>query len=283
MKTTETEATPLVDIQASKDERNIAIDKVGVRNVKYPIVVLDRARESYAAGTGSGRGALTTGDGRGQLKHVDVSARWLPDEQHFVVTHHDVTEREELQEALRRQAFHDALTGLTNRVVFREQLGRALESARGTLVVTPESVVPLPLAVVEPAQWQRLRHAVSQPGRAALVVCNPPWLPARPSAPIEHAVYDEGSRMLLGFLAGLAEHLVPGGEGWLILSDLAEHLGLRTRAQLLEAVWLTPGWLGQATVTEHVHRLRTKLGRHSEVPMIRTVRGVGYQFDAAQR
>lgn len=50
-----------------------------------------------------------------------------------------------------------------------EQLGRALESARGTLVVTPESVVPLPLAVVEPAQWQRLRHAVSQPGRAALV------------------------------------------------------------------------------------------------------------------
>ncbi|TXH44235.1 MAG: EAL domain-containing protein [Actinobacteria bacterium] len=92
--------------------------------------VLDRARESYAAGTGSGRGALTTGDGRGQLKHVDVSARWLPDEQHFVVTHHDVTEREELQEALRRQAFHDALTGLTNRVVFREQLGRALARAR---------------------------------------------------------------------------------------------------------------------------------------------------------
>ena len=41
--------------------------------------------------------------------------------------------------------------------------------------------------------------------------------------------------MLLGFLAGLAEHLVPGGEGWLILSDLAEHLGLRTRDALLEA------------------------------------------------
>ncbi len=72
-------------------------------------------------------------------------------------------------------------------------------------------------------------------GRASVVVCNPPWLPARPSAPIEHAVYDEGSRMLLGFLAGLAEHLVPGGEGWLILSDLAEHLCLRTRDQLLEA------------------------------------------------
>ena len=35
------------------------------------------------------------------------------------------------------------------------------------------------------------------------------------------------------FLAGLAAHLVPTGEGWLILSDLAEHLGLRTRAELL--------------------------------------------------
>ncbi len=71
------------------------------------------------------------------------------------------------------------------------------------------------------------------PGRAGLVVCNPPWLPARPGAPIERAVYDEDSRMLKGFLAGLAAHLAPGGEGWLILSDLAEHLGLRSRAELL--------------------------------------------------
>ena len=39
--------------------------------------------------------------------------------------------------------------------------------------------------------------------------------------------------MLLGFLSGLAAHLCKGGEGWLILSDLAEHLGLRTREQLL--------------------------------------------------
>ena len=73
------------------------------------------------------------------------------------------------------------------------------------------------------------------PGRANLVVCNPPWLPARPSSPLEHAVYDEDSRMLLGFLAGLGEHLAPRGEGWLILSDFAEHLGLRTRAELLAA------------------------------------------------
>jgi SAM-dependent methyltransferase len=72
-------------------------------------------------------------------------------------------------------------------------------------------------------------------GRAALVVCNPPWIPARPSSPMENGIYDPDSRMLRGFLRALPEHLQPGGEGWLILSDLAEHLGLRTRAQLLEA------------------------------------------------
>lgn len=78
-------------------------------------------------------------------------------------------------------------------------------------------------------------------GRALLVVCNPPWVPAQPSSPIEYAVYDPDSRMLRGFLGGLAAHLAPGGEGWLILSDLAEHLGLRSRAELLG--WIAAGGL----------------------------------------
>ena len=78
-------------------------------------------------------------------------------------------------------------------------------------------------------------------GKAPLIVCNPPWLPARASAPIERAIYDENSAMLKGFLAGLAAHLEPQGEGWLILSDLAEHLGLRTRAEL--EMWIAEGGL----------------------------------------
>ncbi|WP_378734621.1 methyltransferase [Nocardia brasiliensis] len=73
-------------------------------------------------------------------------------------------------------------------------------------------------------------------GRADLVVCNPPWLPARPTSAIEHGVYDQDSGMLRGFLSGLTAHLTPGGEGWLVLSDLAEHLGLRTRADLLAMI-----------------------------------------------
>ena len=73
-------------------------------------------------------------------------------------------------------------------------------------------------------------------GQASVIVCNPPWLPARPGSPLEGAVYDEGGRMLLGFINGLAAHLAPHGEGWLILSDFAEHLGLRTRVELLAAI-----------------------------------------------
>ncbi|MFG2828034.1 methyltransferase [Streptomyces sp. NPDC048434] len=72
-------------------------------------------------------------------------------------------------------------------------------------------------------------------GRAPLIVCNPPWVPAKPTSPVEYAVYDPGNRMLYGFLSGLADHLTPDGEGWLILSDLAEHLGLRAHAELLDA------------------------------------------------
>ncbi len=73
-------------------------------------------------------------------------------------------------------------------------------------------------------------------GKAPLIVCNPPWIPARPATPLEGAVYDFESRMLRGFLEGLSAHLTPGGQGWLILSDIAEHLGLRTRDDLLAMI-----------------------------------------------
>lgn len=73
-------------------------------------------------------------------------------------------------------------------------------------------------------------------GTSPLIVCNPPWLPAKPTTPIERAIYDPDSNMLLGFLNGLTAHLQPGGEGWLIMSDLAEHLGLRSREFLLQAI-----------------------------------------------
>lgn len=72
--------------------------------------------------------------------------------------------------------------------------------------------------------------------RADVVVCNPPWIPGRPTSALETGIYDAGSEMLHRFLTELPEHLSPGGEGWLILSDLAEHLGLRTRAELHQRI-----------------------------------------------
>jgi methylase of polypeptide subunit release factors len=73
-------------------------------------------------------------------------------------------------------------------------------------------------------------------GKAPLIVCNPPWLPAKPSSPIEHAIYDPENRMLLAFLNGLKNHLSEGGEGWLIMSDFAEHLGLRAPEMLVDSI-----------------------------------------------
>lgn len=70
------------------------------------------------------------------------------------------------------------------------------------------------------------------PGQADLVVCNPPWLPGTATSALELGIYDEDSSMLRGVLDGLSAHLRPGGEGWLILSDLAEHLKLRSRSEL---------------------------------------------------
>jgi hypothetical protein len=84
------------------------------------------------------------------------------------------------------------------------------------------------VTVMEADLYPDLSH-----GKADLIVCNPPWLPAHPSSALESAVYDDKSRMLKGFLNGLSAHLNTTGEGWLILSDFAEHLGLRTREELL--------------------------------------------------
>ena len=114
------------------------------------------------------------------------------------------------------------------RVVATENSPRALACAR-------ENLGRLGLD----ARVEVLEADLFPPGRAPLVVCNPPWVPAKPSSAVEHAVYDADSRMLRGFLDGLAAHLEEGGEGWLILSDLAEHLGLRSREQLL-------GWIEAA-------------------------------------
>jgi DNA-binding response OmpR family regulator len=54
-----------------------------------------------------------------------------------------------------------------------------------------------------------------------------------------------------------------------------------SRGQLLEHVWSSRSdWQDEATVTEHVRRLRRKLEREPDRPRwVTTVRGVGYRFE----
>ncbi len=78
-----------------------------------------------------------------------------------------------------------------------------------------------------------VRQADLFPGEPAdLVVCNPPWLPGEAHSTLDRAVYDPGGRFLSSLLAGLPGALRAGGEAWIVLSDLAERLGLRPAGHL---------------------------------------------------
>ncbi len=66
--------------------------------------------------------------GDGSHRYVDVVATRVieHDEPGFVLTCHDVTERRALEQQLSYQAFHDSLTGLANRALFRDRLEHAI-------------------------------------------------------------------------------------------------------------------------------------------------------------
>ena len=125
-------------------------------------------------------------------------------------------------------------TGVLAAVLARRGISRVVATDQDprALACATENIGKLGLA----EKVEIVRANLFPPGRAALVVCNPPWLPARPSSPIEHAIYDPDSCMLRGFLGGLVAHLAPEGVGWLVLSDLAERLGLRSRNELTATI-----------------------------------------------
>ncbi len=70
------------------------------------------------------------------------------------------------------------------------------------------------------------------PGQADLVVSNPPWLPDVARTPLERAVYDADGAFLGRLVAGLPGRLAEAGEAWIVVSDLAELLGLRPAGHL---------------------------------------------------
>jgi diguanylate cyclase (GGDEF)-like protein/PAS domain S-box-containing protein len=64
-----------------------------------------------------------------EWRHLDAHVTDLRRDRHIrgiVINARDVTERVRLEEELTRQAFHDGLTGLANRALFRDRLDQAL-------------------------------------------------------------------------------------------------------------------------------------------------------------
>jgi len=118
-------------------------------------------------------------------------------------------------------------------------------------------------------RFEVLEADLFPPGRADLVVCNPPWIPEPPKNRVDRAVFDADSRFLTGFVEGLQDHLNSGGQGLLLLSDLAELLGLRPAGWLaaevekagLEVAWTraTPARHGKAKdKADPLHLARSK-------------------------
>lgn len=112
----------------------------------------------------------------------------------------------------------------------------ATDMSAQALACAADNLQRLGLTQVELQQADVFPQAVEP---ADIIVCNPPWLPGRPGSLLEYAVYDPDSAMLRTVLAGARQHLTAQGQLWLVLSDLAEHLGLRSREQLLQ-------WIEQA-------------------------------------
>lgn len=76
------------------------------------------------------RGDIINRHKNGQLYTVEQTITPMKDEQgrvtHYVAIHEDVTERKQAEQRIRHMVNHDELTGLPNRILFRERLEQAL-------------------------------------------------------------------------------------------------------------------------------------------------------------
>jgi diguanylate cyclase (GGDEF)-like protein/PAS domain S-box-containing protein len=90
------------------------------------------------------------GEWRGEIwnqrKNGSIYAEWLNvsavrnrrgEVEHYVAIFSDITERKEREELITFQAFHDALTGLPNRLLFKDRLEQALAQAKRYKTRTP--------------------------------------------------------------------------------------------------------------------------------------------------
>jgi diguanylate cyclase (GGDEF)-like protein/PAS domain S-box-containing protein len=114
-----------------------SLEGVSLTSLVHPDDV-EKAVAAYGAVASKAGISVTTEwrirHGEGSWRYVEAVANNLladPTVEGIVLTLRDVTERKGLEEELKHQAFHDALTGLANRALFRDRLEHALaRSAR---------------------------------------------------------------------------------------------------------------------------------------------------------
>jgi len=82
----------------------------------------------------------------GEPRHLEAHVTDLRDDRHVrgvVLNARDVSERVQLEEELKRRAFHDSLTDLPNRALFRDRLDQALARSRRSREVLSVLLVDL--------------------------------------------------------------------------------------------------------------------------------------------
>jgi methylase of polypeptide subunit release factors len=95
------------------------------------------------------------------------------------------------------------------------------------------------------------------PKKADLIVFNPPWVPGAPRSRIERAIFDPRGALLERFLREVPEHLEADGQAWLVMSDLAERLGMRENEHVrerAEANGLSVAWSRSAPASGAAER-----------------------------
>ncbi len=122
-------------------------------------------------------------------------------------------------------------TGVLSFVLFQ----RGLRSAVG-IDIEPRAVLCAQANAAARGLGDRFRveeaDLYGEEQRFDLVLFNAPWMPETPATRLDGAIFDDGGRTLHRWLEGLSTHLLPGGSGLLILSDLPERLGLRPEDEL---------------------------------------------------
>ena len=159
----------------------------------------------------------------GEWRHVEAHVSDLRNEQHVrgvVLNGRDISERVALEEELTRQAFHDGLTGLPNRALFRDRLDRALARQ-------PRSRDPLALLLVDLDGFKQIN---------------------------DNFGHDVGDQLLVQVAARFEDVTRPidtvarfGGDEFAVLVEGSEQFAISLAIQLLEQLSL-PATVGDRTL-----------------------------------